>query len=98
MKCSDQLPMVVFVFSRKRCDENAQMLASMNLTTEVEKQHVRLFFSQCVQRLKGSDKELPQVLTMRDLCLRGFAVHHSGILPILKEVVELLFQKGYVKV
>lgn len=30
--------------------------------------------------------------------MRGFAVHHSGILPILKEVVELLFQKGYVKV
>ena len=90
--------MVVFVFSRKRCDENAQMLASMNLTTEVEKQHVRTFFSQCIQRLKGSDKELPQVLTMRELCLRGFAVHHSGILPILKEVVELLFQKGYVKV
>lgn len=98
MRCSDQLPMVVFVFSRKRCDENAQMLASMNLTTEVEKQHVKSFFSQCVQRLKGSDKELPQVLTMRELCLRGFAVHHSGILPILKEVVELLFQKGYVKI
>lgn len=35
---------------------------------------------------------------MRELCLRGFAVHHSGILPILKEVVELLFQQGYVKV
>ena len=35
---------------------------------------------------------------MKELCLRGFAVHHSGILPILKEVVELLFQKGYVKV
>ncbi|EGT36338.1 hypothetical protein CAEBREN_19438 [Caenorhabditis brenneri] len=98
MKCSDQLPMVVFVFSRKRCDDNAQMLSSMNLTTEVEKQHVRSFFAQCIQRLKGSDKELPQVLTMRELCLRGFAVHHSGILPILKEVVELLFQKGYVKI
>lgn len=98
MKCADQLPMVVFVFSRKRCDDNAQMLSSMNLTTEVEKQHVRTFFSQCIQRLKGSDKELPQVLRMRELCLRGFAVHHSGILPILKEVVELLFQKGYVKI
>ena len=35
---------------------------------------------------------------MRDLCLRGFAVHHSGILPILKEVVELLFQQGLVKI
>lgn len=39
-----------------------------------------------------------QVLQMEELCKRGFAVHHSGILPILKEVVELLFQQGYVKI
>ncbi|VDN21311.1 unnamed protein product [Cylicostephanus goldi] len=80
-----------------RCDDNAQLLQSMDLTTEVEKSHIQNFFSQCINRLKGSDKKLPQVNSMRDLCLRGFAVHHSGILPILKEVVELLFQKGYVK-
>ncbi|VDN33923.1 unnamed protein product [Gongylonema pulchrum] len=35
---------------------------------------------------------------MVELCKRGFAIHHSGILPILKEVVELLFQRGLVKV
>ncbi|VDO78984.1 unnamed protein product [Onchocerca flexuosa] len=35
---------------------------------------------------------------MKELCKHGFAIHHSGILPILKEVVELLFQKGLVKV
>jgi hypothetical protein len=35
---------------------------------------------------------------MQELCERGFAIHHSGILPILKEVVELLFQKGCVKI
>ncbi|CAD6198058.1 unnamed protein product [Caenorhabditis auriculariae] len=98
MRECDQLPMVAFVFSRKRCDDNAQILQTMDLTTQVEKSHVRKFFQQCVEQLKGSDKMLPQVLQMRELCLRGFAVHHSGILPILKEVVELLFQKGYVKI
>lgn len=35
---------------------------------------------------------------MQEHCKRGFAVHHSGILPIIKEVVELLFQRGYVKI
>ena len=35
---------------------------------------------------------------MEDTLKRGIGVHHSGILPILKEVVELLFQKGLVKV
>ncbi|CAB3410787.1 unnamed protein product [Caenorhabditis bovis] len=98
MKANDQLPLVAFVFSRKRCDENAQLLSSMDLTSAVEKSHVHKFFSQCIDRLKGSDKQLPQVLTMQEMCLRGFAVHHSGILPILKEVVEMLFQKGYVKI
>lgn len=35
---------------------------------------------------------------MEDILKRGLGVHHSGILPILKEVVEMLFQKGLVKV
>ena len=35
---------------------------------------------------------------MQELLKRGIAVHHSGILPILKEMVEMLFAKGLVKV
>ena len=35
---------------------------------------------------------------MQHLLKRGIGLHHSGILPILKEVVEMLFQKGLVKV
>ena len=29
---------------------------------------------------------------------RGLAVHHAGLLPICKEVVEMLFCQGYIKV
>ena len=35
---------------------------------------------------------------MKSLLERGLGVHHSGILPILKEVVEMLFSRGLVKV
>lgn len=35
---------------------------------------------------------------MRDLLSRGVGVHHGGLLPIVKEVVELLFARGLVKV
>ena len=35
---------------------------------------------------------------MRDLLSRGIGVHHGGLLPIVKEVVEMLFQRGLVKV
>lgn len=35
---------------------------------------------------------------MRELLSRGIGVHHGGLLPIVKEVVEILFQRGLVKV
>ena len=35
---------------------------------------------------------------MLPLLQRGVAVHHSGLLPVLKEVVELLFQEHWVRV
>jgi antiviral helicase SKI2 len=44
-------------------------------------------------RLQGTDRELPQVQRVKELVRRGIGVHHAGILPILKEVVEIVFQK-----
>lgn len=35
---------------------------------------------------------------MRGLLSRGIGVHHGGLLPIVKEVVEILFARGLVKV
>lgn len=39
-----------------------------------------------------------QVSHMLPLLKRGIGVHHSGLLPILKEVIEILFQEGLIKV
>ena len=48
--------------------------------------------------LKDEDRELPFLGNMLPLLVRGIGVHHSGLLPILKEVVELLFQEQLIKV
>uniref|UniRef100_A0A3Q4N174 SKI2 subunit of superkiller complex n=1 Tax=Neolamprologus brichardi TaxID=32507 RepID=A0A3Q4N174_NEOBR len=93
-----QTPVVAFTFSRTRCDENARSLDSMDLTTSIEKAEIHSFFQKSLTRLRGGDRQLPQILLMRDLLKRGIAVHHSGILPILKEVIEMLFSRGLVKV
>jgi replicative superfamily II helicase len=37
-------------------------------------------------------------MRLRDLMRRGVAVHHAGLLPIMKETVEMLFCQGYIKV
>lgn len=94
----DMLPVVVFTLSRKRCDMNAATLRNLDLTTAREKHQVHAFFHSNIKNLKGSDRELPQVLMMQELLQKGVGIHHSGILPILREIVEMLFQSGVVKV
>eukprot|EP00731_Ephydatia_muelleri_P024167 Em0016g438a len=93
----EKLPVVAFTFSRDRCNGNADALVSLDLTTSTEKHEIDSFFQKSIQLLKGSDQSLPQVVWMKEHLKRGIAVHHSGILPIVKEVIELLFQKGLVK-
>uniref|UniRef100_A0A3P8ZL29 Uncharacterized protein n=1 Tax=Esox lucius TaxID=8010 RepID=A0A3P8ZL29_ESOLU len=91
-------PVVAFTFSRTRCDDNARSLATMDLTSSTEKSEIHSFFQKSLSRLRGGDRQLPQIVLMRDLLKRGIGVHHSGILPILKEVIEMLFSRGLVKV
>ncbi|KAI0652358.1 antiviral helicase [Trametes meyenii] len=92
------LPVVIFTFSKKRCEENAGTLTNADLCTAVEKSEIHVAIEKALSRLKGSDRQLPQIRRMRDLLSRGIGVHHGGLLPIVKEVVEILFARGLVKV
>ncbi|KAA1471410.1 antiviral helicase [Dentipellis sp. KUC8613] len=92
------LPVVIFTFSKRRCEENAATLTNLDLCTGTEKSEVHVAIEKAVSRLKGSDRKLPQIGRMKDLLSRGIGVHHGGLLPIVKEVVELLFARGLVKV
>ncbi|XP_050354074.1 helicase SKI2W [Nymphalis io] len=98
LRKSDKLPVVAFTLSRNRCDQNAENLLSVDLTTAKEKGYIRSFFARCLQRLKEPDRKLPQVIRLQRVLENGIGVHHSGILPLLKEIVEMLFQSGHVKI
>ena len=39
-----------------------------------------------------------QVEHVLPLLKRGIGIHHSGLLPILKETIEILFSEGLIKV
>ncbi|CAA7264771.1 unnamed protein product [Cyclocybe aegerita] len=92
------LPVVVFTFSKKRCEENAATLTNADLCTSVEKSEVHIAIEKALSRLKGSDRKLPQIARTRDLLSRGIGIHHGGLLPLVKELVEILFARGLVKI
>ena len=75
-------------------------MAARSLATLPDEQltAVRTIFDAAVSTLSAEDQQLPQLAKMLPLLERGVAVHHSGLLTVLKEVVEILFQEGLVKV
>ncbi|PRT53928.1 Antiviral helicase SKI2 [Wickerhamiella sorbophila] len=98
LKKDELLPAVVFVFSRKMTEQHAMSMRALDFNTGKEKSEVHMFIDQAVSRLRKEDRDLPQIMMLRDFLGNGIGVHHSGLLPIMKEVVEILFARGLVKV
>ncbi|KAJ5143872.1 uncharacterized protein N7515_002659 [Penicillium bovifimosum] len=98
LRQKELLPACIFVFSKKRCVENANSLSNQDFNNASEKSMTHMFIENSLTRLKPEDRALPQILHLRELLSRGIAVHHGGLLPIMKEVVEILFAKSLVKV
>jgi antiviral helicase SKI2 len=98
LRSKELLPACIFVFSKKRCEENAEALSNLDYCTAAEKSAIHMTIEKSLARLSPEDRDLPQIKRLRELLSRGIAVHHGGMLPIVKEVVEILFAKTLVKV
>jgi superfamily II RNA helicase len=91
------LPAIVFCFSRKGCEYLASKVTTSFLDTS-DSAAVAHIWDFHLSRYKPVLEKSPQMHRLRELAMRGIAFHHSGLLPFLKEILEILFSKGYVKV
>uniref|UniRef100_A0A0K0D1P2 Helicase ATP-binding domain-containing protein n=1 Tax=Angiostrongylus cantonensis TaxID=6313 RepID=A0A0K0D1P2_ANGCA len=97
IKERSMLPCIIFSFSRRECEAYALSLMHMYFNDDEEKKLVRETYNSAVSFLNDDDKKIPQIRQILPLLLRGIGVHHSGLIPFLKETVELLFGEGLLK-
>ncbi|XP_035638905.2 exosome RNA helicase MTR4-like isoform X1 [Oncorhynchus keta] len=90
-------PVIIFSFSKKECEAYALQVSKLDFNTDEEKQLVEEVFNNAVDCLSDDDKKLPQVENVLPLLRRGIGIHHGGLLPILKETIEILFSEGLIK-
>ncbi|EME44493.1 hypothetical protein DOTSEDRAFT_53576 [Dothistroma septosporum NZE10] len=91
-------PVIVFSFSKRDCENYALQMSQLAFNDDSEKAMVSKVFNSAIEMLSDEDKELPQIQHLLPLLRRGIGIHHSGLLPILKETIEILFQEGLIKV
>jgi superfamily II RNA helicase len=96
----EMLPAICYVFSRKQLEVCAHELTANLL--EFDSKIPYTIDRECEQIIRKlpNYKEylnLPEYLDMVQLLRKGVAMHHSGLMPVLREIVEILFSKGYIK-
>jgi superfamily II RNA helicase len=96
----DLLPVIVFIFSRAACDDAVHQCRRDGLlfTTPEERREIEAIAE---ARLTGFSSEDLQALEYADFidCLRrGLAMHHAGMVPAFREIVEVCFERNLLAV
>jgi superfamily II RNA helicase len=94
------LPALCFVLSRKMLEQCAHEITVPLLEDDSKVGYVIEYECEQIIRKLPNYKEylnLPEYIKMVALLQKGIAIHHAGVMPVLREMVELLYSKGYIK-
>lgn len=101
MKEHDMLPAIVFVFSRKNVELFAKEVTANLLEDDSKIPYiVKRECDQIIRKLPNYSEylNLPEYHQLVSLLEKGIGIHHSGMIPVLREIVELMISKKYIKV
>jgi len=84
-------PIYLVNFTRRSCAEQAQNIMSINVTTKDEKKRIG-------DQLADAVFDTPYGKEFQRFIRHGIGVHHGGLLPKYRRVVERLSQSGLIKV
>ena len=96
----EMLPAIAFVFSRKQVELCASEITTVLLEDDSKVPYtIRRECEQIIRKLPNYHEylELPEYIKVVSLLEKGIGIHHSGMIPILREIVELMISKKYVK-
>lgn len=97
LKEEDKLPSIYFVLSKKNINEYVKKIEGDFLTFDEKKQVEKIWNSYLI-RFRKDYETSEQYNELYQLVLKGIGYHHSGIIPLLKEIVEILYSKKLIKV
>ena len=97
LKQKDLFPCIFFCFSRKKCEEYAKS-ATNKLTSYEEESEINKIINKYMTGMFKDYNKLGQTQTLRKVLANGYGFHHSGLVHPLKEIQEILFSKGLIKI
>ena len=97
----EMLPALCYVFSRKQLEKCAEELTTNLLEFDSKVPYIiDRECEQIIRKLPNFEEylHLPEYINTVKLLRKGVGIHHAGLIPIFREMTELLFAKGYIKI
>jgi antiviral helicase SKI2 len=101
LRDNEMLPAICFVFSRKAVEQCAEEITVPLLEDDSKVSYtVRYECESIIKRLPNwrEYQSLPEYHQLVALLEKGIGIHHSGMIPVLREIVEFMISKKYIKV
>ena len=98
---NEMLPALCYVFSRKQLEKCAEELTTNLLEFDSKVPYtVDRECEQIIRKLPNFQEylHLPEYVNMVKLLRKGIGIHHAGLMPILREMTEMLFARGFIKI
>ena len=99
LQVQNMCPAIFFVFSKKNCISLAESI-SEHFNDDNESREVEHQIKYYLAKLDHKDDYMKtgQYYEVLELAKKGIAVHHSGLIPVFKEIVEMLFSRNLIKI
>jgi ATP-dependent RNA helicase HelY len=99
LRIEGMLPGIYFIFSRAGCDQSVRLCvrAGVRLVDADERERIREYVEMRTALLPPEDHAVLGYDDWLEGLDRGVAAHHAGLIPLFKETVEELFERGLVK-
>ena len=97
----EMLPALCYVFSRKQLEKCAEELTTNLLEFDSKVPYtVDRECEQIIRKLPNFEEylHLPEYVNTVKLLRKGIGIHHAGLMPILREMTEMLFARGFIKI
>jgi superfamily II RNA helicase len=97
----EMLPALCYVFSRKQLEKCASELTTNLLEFDSKVPYIiDRECEQIIRKLPNFEEylHLPEYINTVKLLRKGVGIHHAGLIPIFREMTEMLFAKGYIKI
>ena len=97
---NNMLPAICFILNRKLLETIASEITTNLLEDDSKVPYIiKHECDNIIRKLPNHNEfyNLPEYINLVSLLEKGIAIHHAGLMPVLKEMVELLFSKGYIK-